>query len=89
MLTSEILEVADRETYCAVLIADLPPSAPSKSRYIAKRLRARAPDLPILVGRWAAPELADESADALLEVGATRVASTLLESKDQLESLCR
>jgi hypothetical protein len=89
MLTSKILEVAEREPYCAVLLADLPPSAPSKSRYLAKRLRARAPDLPILVGRWAPPELADENADALLAVGATRVASTLVESRDQLLSLCR
>jgi hypothetical protein len=89
MLTSEILEMAQREPQCAVLIADLPPSAPSKSRYLAKRLRARAPDLPILVGRWAPPELADENADALLAVGATRVASTLVESRDQLLGLCR
>jgi predicted PurR-regulated permease PerM len=89
MLMSEILEMAQREPQCAVLIADLPPSAPSKSRYLAKRLRARAPDLPILVGRWAPPELADENGDALLAVGATRVASTLLESRDQLLSLCR
>jgi hypothetical protein len=89
ILTSEILEVAEREPYCAVILADLPPSAPSRSRHIAKRLRTRAPDLPILVGRWAPPELADENADALLAVGATRVASTLVESRDQLLSLCR
>jgi predicted PurR-regulated permease PerM len=89
MLASEILDAAEREPHCAVFIADLPPSPPSRSRYIAKRLRARAPDLPILVGRWAPPELADESADALVAVGATRVASTLLETRDQLLSLCR
>jgi hypothetical protein len=89
MLTSEILDVVERGSYCAVLIADLPPSAPAKSRYVAKRLRAIAPDLPILVGRWAPPELADDDADALLAVGATRVGSTLLESRDQLLGLCR
>ena len=89
LLTSEILELVERESFCAILIADLPPSAPSRSRYIAKRLRMRAPDLPILVGRWAPPELSDENADALLAVGATRVASTLLESRDQLLGLCR
>jgi hypothetical protein len=87
MLTSEIIEIAEQESYRAVCIADLPPSAPSKSRYLAKRLRANAPELPILVGRWAPPELADEDADALLSVGATRVAATLLESRDQLVSL--
>jgi len=89
LLTSEILETVQSEAYCAVCIADLPPSPPAKSRYIAKRLRALAPDLPILVGRWAPPALADENADALLAVGATRVASTLLESRDQLVGLCR
>jgi predicted PurR-regulated permease PerM len=89
MLTSEILEVAERESYCAVLIADLPPSAPSKSRYIAKRLRARAPDLPILVGRWGPRELADENEDGLLAVGVTRVASALVATRDQLLSLYR
>jgi predicted PurR-regulated permease PerM/DNA-directed RNA polymerase subunit F len=89
MLASEVLEMAQREAQCAVLIVDLPPSPPSRSRYIAKRLRAQAPDLPILVARWAPPELADENADALLAVGATRVASTLLETRDQLLSLCR
>jgi predicted PurR-regulated permease PerM len=87
MLASEAIETAQRGAYRAVFIADLPPSAPSKSRYITKRLRAIAPDLPIVVGRWAPPELADESDDALLAVGATRVAKTLIESRDQLVSL--
>jgi hypothetical protein len=86
-LTSEVLEMVQGDSFRAVFIADLPPSAPSKSRYLAKRLRAIAPDLPILVGRWAPPELADENADALLAAGATRVGGTLLESRDQLKSL--
>jgi hypothetical protein len=89
MLTSEIVEIAERKPHCAILIADLPPSAPTRSRYLAKRLRMRTPDLPILVGRWASPELADENSDALLSVGVTRVASTLRESRDHLLSLCR
>jgi predicted PurR-regulated permease PerM len=87
ILASEVIETARRGAYRAVCIADLPPSAPAKSRYITKRLRAIAPDLPIVVGRWAPPELADESDDALLAVGATRVAKTLIESRDQLVSL--
>ena len=65
LLTSEVLEAMAAGTYRAVCIADLPPSAPSKSRYLVKRLRAMAPELPILVGRWAPPELADESHELL------------------------
>jgi hypothetical protein len=87
LLTSEIVATVERESYRAVCIADLPPSPPSKSRNIAKRLRAIAPDLPILVGRWAPPPLADENDEALRAAGATHVAARLLESRDYLAGL--
>ena len=77
----------ERESYRAVCIADLPPSPPSKSRNIAKRLRAIAPDLPILVGRWAPPPLADENDEPLRAAGATHVAARLIESRDYLTGL--
>jgi predicted PurR-regulated permease PerM len=88
-LTSEIVAIVEREPerYRAVCIADLPPSAPSRSRSLAKRLRAIAPELPILVGRWAPPPLADESDEALRVAGATHVASTLIETRERLASL--
>ena len=41
-------------------IADLPPSLPSKTRYMLRKLRAELPDVPILVGRWAPGPLLDE-----------------------------
>jgi hypothetical protein len=88
LLTSEIVELMQAEPpYRAVCIVDLPPSAPVKSRAIAKRLHASDPDLPILVGRWAPPELADGSEDALRAAGATHVAATLIETRDQLAAL--
>ena len=87
LLTSEIVATVKRESYRAVCIADLPPSLPSKSRSIAKRLRAIAPDLLILVGRWAPPQLADENDEALRAAGATHVAARLIESRDYLARL--
>jgi predicted PurR-regulated permease PerM len=87
LLTSEIVATVEREAYRAVCIADLPPSPPSKSRNIAKRLRAIAPDLPILVGRWAPPPLADENDEPLRAAGATHVAARLIESRDYLTGL--
>jgi predicted PurR-regulated permease PerM len=87
LLTSEVLEAMASGSYRAVCIADLPPSAPSKSRYLVKRLRALDPELPILVGRWAPHELADESDGLLASDGATHVAATLIETRDYLETL--
>lgn len=87
MLTSEVVEAVQREAYRAVCIADLPPSPPSKSRSIAKRLRAVAPDLPIEVGRWAPAPLADDSDEALRASGATHVSVSLVQTRDYLRGL--
>ena len=67
--------------------ADLPPSPPSKTRYLVKRLRAALPEVRILVGRWAPPALADESTQVLRETGANLVASTLMETRAYLAGL--
>jgi predicted PurR-regulated permease PerM len=83
-LSADVLEAVKLGRYRAVCIADIPPSGPSRSRYVVKRLRALAPDLPIVVGRWAPDELADENGDTLTAVGATHVASRLLDTRLQL-----
>jgi hypothetical protein len=46
------------------------------------------PNLQIVVGRWAPPELADGEHRHLLDAGTTRVANTLLETRRQLLELC-
>ena len=84
ILSAELLAEIKQRRFVAVCIADIPPSAPSRSRHVVRRLRALVPDLPILVGRWAPSELADESPDALVAAGATAVASTLRETREQL-----
>ena len=65
-------------------IADLPPSPPSKTRYVLRKLRAELPEATILVGRWAPGALSDEERNLLMEAGATQVASTLVETRNQL-----
>jgi predicted PurR-regulated permease PerM len=86
-LTAEILEAVQQGHYRAICIADIPPSAPSRSRVLTRRLRALAPDLPILIGRWAPESLADDSNDALAKAGATHVAARLLDTRTELERL--
>ena len=74
LMSSDILALMRKKGYPFLCIADLPPSAPSKTRYLIKKLGLSLPDVPILVGRWAPPSLADESHAALTEAGATHVA---------------
>ncbi len=89
LLASDIVTLVKKESYAAVCIADLPPSPPSKTRYFVRRLRAAFPDLPILVGRWAPPPLADESFQPIADAGASYIASTLIETQRQLVELAR
>jgi hypothetical protein len=87
LMSSDILTLMREKGYAFLCIADLPPSAPSKTRYLVKKLGVSLPDVPILVGRWAPTSLADESHAALTEAGASHVASTLLETKERLREL--
>lgn len=81
---TEMVTTIRQSGYLIVCVADLPPSAPSKTRYLVKKLRAAFPDLKIVVGRWAPSSLADENPQLLVDAGADSVASTLLETRDEL-----
>jgi predicted PurR-regulated permease PerM len=87
LLASELVSLVEAQGVSIVCLADLPPSPPSKTRYLVKRLRAAYPGLRILVGRWGPPALADDSAAGLREAGATLVASTLAETRTYLGGL--
>src|SRR4051812_7866748 len=87
LLSSEIVDLVQRSEGHLVCIADLPPSPPSKTRYLVRKIRAALPDVTILVGRWAANELAGDDRTTLMEAGANHVATTLLETRDQLRLL--
>ena len=87
MQASELVSLVRERGFSVVCIADLPPSPPSKTRYLVKRLRAALPEVRILVGRWAPSALADESTQVLRDTGANLVASTLLETRTYLAGL--
>jgi predicted PurR-regulated permease PerM len=87
MLASELVSQVQTRGVSVICLADLPPSPPSKTRYLVKRLHAAVPDLRILVGRWAPPALADDSTQLLRDAGATIVASTLAETRTYLGGL--
>ena len=87
LLSSEVVSLVRERAFAIVCIADLPPSAPSKTRYLVRRLRRELPDIRIIVGRWSPATLADENIEELVQAGATCVDSTLLATRDHLESL--
>jgi predicted PurR-regulated permease PerM len=84
---SELVSLVEAQGVSVVCLADLPPSPPSKTRYLVKRLHAALPDVRILVGRWGPPALADESTQVLRDAGAALVASTLAETRTYLGGL--
>ena len=52
LLASDLVSLVEAQGVSVVCLADLPPSPPSKTRYLVKRLHAALPDLRIVVGRW-------------------------------------
>jgi len=87
MLAAELVSLVQAQGISVVCLADLPPSPPSKTRYLVKRLHAALPELRILVGRWGPPALADDSTQTLRDGGATLVATTLIETRTYLSGL--
>ena len=87
MLASDLVSLVQAQGVSVICLADLPPSPPSKTRYLVKRLRAALPELRILVGRWGPRALADDSTQLLRDAGATLVATTLAETRTYLGGL--
>lgn len=89
LLASELAGWVAREGIAAVCIADLPPSPPFRSRYLVRRLRALAPEVRILVGRWSPAHMTDDAAVALTAAGANHVGTTIEQSRAYLAELAR
>ena len=80
------MQVADRVAEVSpamVILSHLPPEALAQARYRVRRLRARFAGLPILVGRWGEAR-SDAACQGLSGVGATHVAFTLADARDQI-----
>ena len=80
------MQLADRvaaESPAMVILSHLPPEALPQARYQVRRLRSRFAGLPILVGRWGEGG-SDAASQGLSGVGATHVAFTLADARDQI-----
>ena len=74
LLAAEVLSLVEQSTPTLVCIGLVPPGGFAQTRYLCKRLRARFPTLPIVVGCWSgttdeAETLARLRLDSLTQVG--------------------
>ena len=84
LLAAEMVQRVGELEPGVVVVAMLAPGGLPQARYLLKRLRAHVPDLPLVAACWGARAGADEERAALLEAGATEVATTLREARDRI-----
>lgn len=87
MVASELVALVARTGPALVCIGAVPPGGLAQARYRCKLLRARFPDLKIVVGRWGFKENAEETLAQLRADGIDYVGTSLLETRDQVMRL--
>jgi predicted PurR-regulated permease PerM len=86
-LTADLVgQVADQAP-ALVCIGALPPGGLAHARYLCKKLRARFPAVKIIVGRWGLTGGLEANREQLHDAGADLTATTMLETRSQLNSL--
>lgn len=88
LLVSEAIAVVEARAPAAVVIGALAGAGHALHlRSLCKRLRARFPDLPIVVGWWGADGGDEAARDAVVAAGADRVTVSLADACAQLQEL--
>jgi hypothetical protein len=89
MLIGERIAEIEKQKPAAVCVVSLPPGDLTALRHACKRLRARLPELRLIVGRLGAPKATARSDELLRAAGALQVLPTLAELRDALQRLVR
>ena len=84
LLAAEVLSLVGQTTPALVCIGLVPPGGFARTRYLCKRLRARFPTLPIVVGCWSGTQDEAESIGRLRFDSLTQVGTTLLQTREQI-----
>jgi predicted PurR-regulated permease PerM len=87
-MVSDIVALIEREQPDVLCIGSVPPGGLSHAKHLCLRVRARFPELPILVGRWGLyAEDLDKTRMALDGAGATALSTRLAETNLQLQEM--
>ena len=84
LLTAEVVSLVEQTAPTLVCIGLVPPGGFAQTRYLCKRLRARFPTLPIVVGCWSGTKNEAEHLARLHLDSLTQVGTTLLETHHQI-----
>jgi len=84
LLTAELISLVEQASPALVCIGLVPPGGFAQTRYLCKRLRARFPTLPIVVGCWGGPKDEAEHLARLRLDDIAHTSTTLLETRNQI-----
>ena len=85
-LASEFLAAVEQGNPATVLIAGLPAGGLTHTYYLCKRLRARLPELNIIVGRWGLTEKVEQVRERALAEGANEMHTRILQTADAIRA---
>lgn len=89
-LVSDIVALVESERPDVLCIGSVPPGGLSHAKHLCLRVRARFPDVAILVGRWGLyAEDLGKTRTALEGAGATALSTRLSEARLQLQELAQ
>jgi predicted PurR-regulated permease PerM/methylmalonyl-CoA mutase cobalamin-binding subunit len=83
-LASEYVELVEKKGVQVVMISALPPAAVTHARYLVKRLRARFPDLKVIVGLWTMRGNLERARERLEQTGSNLVVDSIEHAVEQL-----
>jgi hypothetical protein len=86
-LTADLVAQVAEQAPALVCIGALPPGGLAHARYLCKKLRTRFPEVKINVGRWGLTSGVEANREQLQDAGADLTATTMLETRSQLNSL--
>lgn len=84
MVSSELVGWVGEEKADVVCISVVPPSTILHARYLCSKLRARFPQLMIIVGLWGRPEQTPETLKSLRDSGADDIVTTVAEAAERV-----
>ena len=86
-LSSEVVAIAGERAPSIIVLGSVAPGGLAQIRYLCKRLRARFPDVKIIVGRWCPDARLEDARAGLADAGVTDISVTLLQTRDQVLAL--
>jgi hypothetical protein len=82
LLSAEVVRMVGEEGIDVVVVGALGPGGLAQARFLCKRLRASAPGVRIVVGRWEVADDPEAIRSVLMAAGADAVGMSLLETRD-------